>query len=159
MAQFTTALYTSQIGTPGASLNVGIGLSKNVWGKLRLVPVPYTVAGTEASADTIRLYNAKPGSRLIAGLSRVVKGATGTTITTNIGDASNATRYASALALGGAAGTIEFNSGPGTDAYVPTDITAVAGAADQLTILATLSTVASPTASAKILFLLAILDE
>lgn len=158
MANLSSALFTAQSGGAGASLNVTTPLTKNALGKHRIVQVPYTLVGTEATNDLLRLTVLKAGARVIAALSKVTNQIGGTALTVSFGDTSNASRYSGTLTLTSAADQF-FPVAVGTDTYVPTDITNVAGAADQTVVIMKFILSTTPTAGNKILVLLAVVDE
>lgn len=163
MANFNTTLYTGQLGGAGASLNApaGFPLAKVALGKLRIVEIPYVLAGTEAANDIINLTILRPGARVIAALSKVVCQDPGTTLTVQIGDASNRSRYSGTIVLD-AGGVIELSSVAGTDLYVPTDVTVAVppnSAADQTVVTAKVIAAAALTAANKLLILLAVVEE
>jgi hypothetical protein len=164
MANFPSKLYTGQSGTAGASLNAAAGfpVAKNALGKLRIVQVPYAMAGTEAANDLIQLTILKNGSRVLAALSRLEAANAALTCTVAVGDSSNTGRYANGLVLSNTNADLGFNTNPGTDAYVPTDIVVAnppTSASDQTVVLAKLLTLGTPNAGAKLLFLIAVVDE
>lgn len=166
MPTFNTTLYTAQIGTAGASANAAAAFpfAKNAFGKLRIMQIPYALAGTEAANDFINLTLLKPGDRVIAALSKVVCEDPGTVLTVRVGDASDVLRYSGTIVLD-AGGVIEFSSVAGTDLYVPTDVAATAaatligGSTNQTQVRAKVIAATAPTAAAKLLFLIAVVAE
>jgi hypothetical protein len=166
MATLSTTLYTAQLGSAGASTNAGANfpLAKNAYGKLRIVQVPYPLLSTEAANDILNLTILKAGARVIAGLSKVICEDPGTTLTVSVGDASDRARYSGTIVLS-AGGSVEFSSVAGTDLYVPTDIasttaaTTIGDSANQTVITAKVIAAGTLTAAAKLLFLLAVVDE
>ena len=166
MATFNTTLYTAQASSPGASANAqaNFPLAKNAYGKLRIVQVPYALAGTEAANDLIKLTLLKAGARVIAGLSRVICQDPGTSLTLRVGDATDALRYAGTIDIS-AGGDFPFSTTAGTDLYVPTDIastqaaTTIGDSANQTVVQVKVIAVTALTAGAKLLFLLAVVDE
>lgn len=113
----STPLFTNQTGVPGQSAAVSYPTPKGIYGKYRVVPVPYYIGSTTlpAAGDIIQLARLKLGARVIAGLSRVICEDPGTTLTGCVGDFSNPKRYSGALVLSAASsgvggGAIEFGS-------------------------------------------------
>jgi hypothetical protein len=166
MATFNTTIYSAQIGTAGASANAAstFPFAKNAFGKLRIVQIPYALAGTEAANDFINLTLLKPGDRVLAGYSKIICEDPGTTLTMQIGDASNADRYAGTLVLS-SGGSVEFSSVAGDDLYVPTDIAATAaatligGSSNETQVRAKVIAAGTLTAAAKLLICLAVVSE
>lgn len=166
MATFNTTMYSAQIGTAGASANAAstFPYAKNAFGKLRIIQVPYALAGTEAANDIINLSLLKPGDRVISGLSKVICEDPGTTLTLSVGDASDRARYSGTIVLS-SGGSVEFSSVAGTDLYVPTDVAATAaatligGSSNQTQLTAKVIAANTLTAAAKLLFLIAVVSE
>lgn len=166
MATYNSTLYTAQIGTAGASANAAAAFpaAKNAFGKLRYVQVPYALAGTEAANEFIYLTLLKPGDRVIAALSKVICEDPGTTLTLQVGDASNADRYCGTITLD-SGGVIEFSSTAGDDLYVPTDVgataaaTLIGGSSNETQVRAKVIAANTLTAAKKLLFLLAVVAE
>lgn len=166
MATFSSTLYTAQAGAAGASLNASANFprARDARGKLRIVQVPYALAGTEAANDFIRLTILDPNDRVIAGLSRVVCEDPGTTLTLQVGDGSNVDRYAGTLVLS-SGGIVEFGSVAGDDLYVPTDVVVTnppatpESSTDQTVVRAKVIAASTLTAGAKLLFLIAVVAE
>lgn len=163
MATFNTSLYTGQSGTPGASLNAPAGypLAKVAFGKCRIVEIPYTLAGTEATGDFINLTLLKQSDRVLPGLSTIFCEDPGTALTVIVGDLSDDNRYADTLTLS-AGGVFAFSSSPGVNLYVPADIQVPVppvAAIDQTVVKMKLTLVTAPTAGAKLMTYLAVVAE
>lgn len=166
MATWNSAMYSGQLGGAGASLNAGSGfpLAKNAYGKLRIVQVPYTVNGNEATNELINLCILKPGARVLASRSWLTAENCGTTLTLAVGDASDSGRYANGLTLSNTTFNASFGQA-GTDAYVPTDIAGttaaqtIGDAANQTVVKAKVLSQGSLTAGKNLLFTLAVVDE
>jgi len=153
MAEFNSALYDEQVGSSGQVSPAGsYPLAKNAAGKLRILKVPYTVIGTEASGDTINLGKLKPGAVVIPSLSRVLSGAGFDVSDMDIGVASNPNAYADAMDTTDVELDQPFTGGD--NRFEPAD-TAVGDEA----IIATLTTVVTSTAASVALFLIAYVDE
>lgn len=152
MPSFNSSIYTKQAGAAGGSPSAGFPLSKDVAGKLRYLIVPYTVNGAEDSADTINLGKIKRGAKVIPALSRVVSDTGFDCSAMNIGVAGNTNKYANALDTLDTASDISFGQG-GDVAYAPEAET------EDVTVIATLTTVVTTTAAGKVLFLIAFVDE
>lgn len=154
MANVNSTLYTKQVGSAGASPAVTYPLAKVAGGKLRYYEVEGTVADLGATNDTFTLCRLKVGARVLPGLSKIICESPGTTVTGKIGDASDDDRYLAAKALGGSAQDIFWTNSPGVAGYVGYEI--VAG---NEVIVWTSTNIGTPTAAAKIKFLIAVLDE
>lgn len=162
MATWSSTLYTAQAGGAGASLNAGANfpLAKNAYGKLRIVQVPYTMNGNEATNELINLCILKAGSRVLANRSWLTAENSATTLTLAVGDASDSGRYANGLTLSNTTFNGSFTGG--TDQYVPTDVTVAVppdSATDQTVVKAKVLSQGSITAGKKLLFTIAVVDE
>lgn len=171
-----------------AGASISFPSAKSSGGKLRIVTVPYLTTGSEATNDIINLTLLKPGSRILPAFSRVLCEALGTTFTVKVGDAANTERYMGAKALAsatdasftstlpsGAAGlnvayqqtgsstqTSTTGQGPNMtilDVAGTAAATQVGGSSNETVVIATLTSVNTPTASKRLTFFLAIVDE
>jgi hypothetical protein len=163
MATFSTTLYTGQSGTAGASLNApaAFPLAKVAFGKLRIVEIPYVLAGTEATGDFLNLTILKQGDRVLPGLSFLFCEDPGTTMTAIVGDLSDDNRYADTMTLS-AGGVFPFYSTPGVNLYVPADVNVPippVAATDQTVVKLKFASVNTPTAGAKFMIYLAVVAE
>lgn len=153
MASFNSPFYGKQVGSGGNSPAASYPVQPAA---IRVIPIEYTIAGTEAANDTINLFRAVPGSKLIPSMSRITCEDPGTALTLDIGDASDSDRYLDGAALT-TAHDATFGSLPSVTAtaaqYRPVVITDA-----NKDIVATVMTATSLTAGAKILILLAFLD-
>lgn len=85
--------------------------ASNLTGKLPLVEtISYLLATTEAANDTIQLFDLPAGCVIIPQLSSVTCADPGTTLTLDIGDATDPDRYADGIVLS-AGGNVNFASG------------------------------------------------
>lgn len=163
MPTFNTTLYAAQIGAAGASLNAQATypFAKNAFGKLRIIQIPYVLAGTEATGDFLNLTVLKQGDRVVVGLSFLFCEDPGTTLTAIVGDLSDDDRYATTMTLS-AGGVFPFYSTPGVNLYVPADVQVPVppvAATDQTVVKMKLASVSVPTAGAKIMIYLAVVAE
>lgn len=153
MPSFNTTIYGNQIGSGGVSPGFGIPDARKVGGKLRYAIIPYTVAGTEATGDTINIVRLKKGATVIPGLCRVLSEAAFDVDDMNIGDGVNANRFADAIDTTNAALSQDFGLA-GDEAYAPTPL-----AAGEEVVTATLVNVVTTTAGQKVLWVIAYMDE
>lgn len=161
MPTFNTALYTAQSGTAGASANAPAAFprARDAFGKERIVQILYTLAGTEATGDFIRLTLLKHGDRVLAGRSSYACEAMGTALTGSFGDDSNVSRYSGTLTFTSVAQGF-FGSVPGTDLYAPTDIVNIpVPALDQTVVKLKVVLATVPTVGKKIIVFLAVVSE
>ena len=155
MPTFNTTRYTAMTGSAGSSPSAAYPLSKFVQGKERTAVIPHTLVGTEAAADIINIIRLKDGAIPLVSRCRVVCEDLGTALTLDIGYASNTDALCDGLALT-TAHDLPFTSG-GTavaEQYVP----AALAHADR-DIIATVMTATALTVGAKLLFIIAYLDE
>jgi len=151
---FNTTTYGKQLGTGATPLLPDASI---VNGKLRFAAIEYALAGTEVATDIINLVRLKAGVRIVPALSRIVCEDPGTALTLDIGFASND----DAILDGGALSTahnvdlIAAASATGTATWYNL---AKLDEGDEL-IFATVKTATTITAGAKLLFLIAYLDE
>lgn len=155
MALLKTALFTKQTGAPGSSAAANYPLAKLAAGKVRYAIVPYVVVGTEAAVDVLSIVQLKEGAVPIPSLSRVVSEAGGTALVIDIGFASDPDALSDGLTLT-TAGDRAFTAGgtPVAAQYNPQPL----AYADRV-ITATVVTATTLTAGAKLLFLVAFVDE
>jgi len=157
MPTFNSDNYAAQVGSAGASPAAAYPLAKNIAGKLRYAVIPYALAGTEIANDIINLVRFKVGSKVISSLSRIVCEDPGTALTIDIGFASNADALCDGAALT-TAHDVSFTGAASVTAvaaqYIPVDI-----ASGDEVIFATVKTATTLTAGAKLLFLIAYVDE
>ena len=155
MPTFNTSRFTAQTGAAGASPSAAYQLSKFTQGKIRYASIPYALAGTEAAADVINLVRLKEGAVVIPSLSRVVCQDPGTALTLDIGFASHTDALSDGLVLT-TAHDLAFTAGGTAVAaqYVPAPLEY----ADR-DIIATVTVATSLTVGAKLLFLIAYVDE
>jgi hypothetical protein len=146
-------MYTAQAGSAGSSAGVTIPEARDCGGKLRIIAVPYTVDGAEASADTINICKLKVGAKVIPSLCRVISGTGFDVDDMNVGISGNDNKYADDIDTLDTASDINFGVA-GDNAYAPT---AVAEGGE--TVIATLVNVVTTTAAGTVLFLIAYLDE
>lgn len=161
MANFSTSLYSAQIGAAGSSANAlaTFPRARDAFGKERIVQITYTMAGTEVTNDTINLTKLKQGDRVLAARSSYACEALGTAVTVKIGDASNSNRYSGTLTFTSIAAGF-FSSAAGTDLYVPTDVVTIpTPPADQSVVLLTFVGVTTPTAGKKFIIFLSVVAE
>ena len=110
--------------------------------------VEYTLLGTEATSDTIQLFDLPPQARLSPGLSFVQSTDPGTTLTLNVGDATSANRYAQGIVLS-AGGQIGFGSGT-----QPSAVATVYQPANSTRVVATIASAATLTPGVKLVFMI-----
>jgi hypothetical protein len=134
MATFNSAVYTSQVGSAGKSLNAGTLLSRDVQGKERVAIVSYTALGTEVTNDLVNLLKLPIGSKVLPQKCSYLATATvGTGVTVRIGDQTTANRFS---------GTIDISAGgffPATNTLgtelAPVAVVGTAAAADDVVTL------------------------
>jgi len=157
MATFNSVKYGNQIGSAGASPASTYPIAKVITGKVRYALIEYALAATEAAADTINLVKLKAGARVIPSLCRIVCEDPGTALSLDVGFASNPDALCDGAALT-TAHDVSFTGAASVTAvaaqYVPVDI-----AAGDEVIYATVTVATSLTAAAKLLFLIAYVDE
>jgi hypothetical protein len=154
MASFNTTAYGQQIGA-GASPIYPKASTAN--GKLRYAAIPYTLAGTEATNDTINLIRLKAGAIPLPSLSKIVCEDPGTALTLDIGFASNLDSLCDGAALTTAHDDF-FTKLPSVTAVAAQYVPAAIAAGDEI-LVATIVLATVPTAGAKLLFLIAYIDE
>lgn len=157
MPTFNSPRYASQVGSAGGSPASGYPLAKLSAGKKRIAVVPYTLAGTEAASDIINLIRLKPGAVVIPSESRIVCEDPGTALTIDVGFASNDDALCDGAALT-TAHDVTFTSAASVTATAQQYVPAALAVGDEV-IFATVRTATSLTAGAKLLFLIAYLDE
>lgn len=157
MATFNSGLYGKQVGSAGASPAGTYPLAKFAAGKLRYAVALVTLAGTEAANDIINLARLKPGAVVLPSESRIICEDPGTALTLDIGFASNDDALCDGAALT-TAHDVTFTGAPSVTA-VAQQYNPVALAAGDEVIFATVKVATSPTAGAKVLVLIAYLDE
>lgn len=155
MPTFNTPRFALQTGSAGASPSAGYPLAKYIAGKVRYAAITYALTGTEAASDIINLVQLKEGAVVIPSLSRVVCEDPGTALTIDIGFASNDDALSDGLVLT-TPHDLAFTAGGTAVAaqYVPAPL----AYADRV-IFATVRTATVLTAGAKLLFLVAFVDE
>lgn len=109
----------------------------------------YTLLGTEAAADTIQILDLPAGASVVPQLSHVTCADPGTTLTLDIGDASNTDRSADGIVLS-AGGLVAFTSGT-----LPVDATVPTLATEQTRIYATVASADELIADVKVVFTIA----
>lgn len=108
MATFTTDIFDAQ---DEARDNTSRLASPNVAsGEVQFAHVPYTLVGTEAANDLIKLAVLPAGAIPIPQLSEVLCADPGTTLTLDVGTADNADGWADGITLS-SGGKIAFTSG------------------------------------------------
>lgn len=151
MAAVNSTQYALQLGSGASPIYPS---AKRANGKLRYASIETTVASLGATNDTFNIIRLKVGARVVPALSKIVCESPGTTVTVKIGDAGDDDRYLASKALGGSAQAIFFDNSPGVAAYVGFDITA----GNELITLTSI-TIGTPTTTAKVLILIAYIDE
>lgn len=154
---FNSAKYTKQVGAAGSSASINYPLSKFVAGKLRYAVIEYALAGTEVATDIINLVRLKAGAVVIASLSILKCEDPGTALTLDIGFASNDDALLDGAALT-TAHDLAFTKHASVTATA-NDFTPTALAAGDEVIFATVKTATTLTVGAKLLFLIAYVDE
>ena len=154
MPTFNTPRFAAQVDSAGASPAATFPLSKFTQGKMRYAIVPYALAATEAAGDIINLVQLKEGAVVIPSLSRVVCEIPGTALALSIGFASNASALCDVLILTTTQDLAFTAGGEMTANYVPAPL----AFADR-NIIATVTDANALTAGAKLLFLIAYVDE
>lgn len=136
------ATFKSDIKTAAAQVAISDQIINNSRTGARVLyayPV-YTLAGTEAANDVIKLFDLPAGAEIVPELSSVTCSADpGTTLTLNVGDAADTDRYAAGIVLS-AGGQVAFTNtaipaAVGTK-YLPTaetEISAIVASANTLT--------------------------
>lgn len=154
MPTFNTSRFTAMTGSAGASPSAAYQLSKFTQGKERTAIIPYTLVGTEAANDIINIIRLKEGAVVIPNRCRVVCEDPGTALTLHVGYASSATGLCQSLALT-TAHDLAFTSGTAVaNQYNPQPLVY----ADR-DIFATVTVATALTAGAKLLFVIAYMDE
>ena len=149
MASLKTTLYNAQTNASGGSAASNYPAARQVEGKLRLARIPYALTGSEASSDTLSLVKLRIGDVVVPQLCSLYCEDPGTTLTLTVGDAGSANRYSTTITAS-AGGFFPFSSTPGAAA-----LTEYAIASGNEDIVATLASVSSPTAAAKLFFVIA----
>ena len=152
MPNFTTDIYTNQVGAAGTSSSASYPQAKNVAGKERHAIVPYTVIGTETTADTLQIVRLKKGAIVVPHLCRVISEAAFDIDDMNVGDGVNENRFADAIDTTNAASNVVFSGGD--ENYAPTPL-----AAGEEVVTATLVSATTTTAGQLVLWDIAYLDE
>ena len=158
MPSFNSSRYAAQVGASGGSPGAGWPLAEFIGGKLRFAVIEYALAGTETANDTINLARLKVGAVVIPSLSRIVHQDCGDALTIDIGFLSNDDALCDGAALGTNAGDVTF-TGAGSVTATAQQYNPVAIASGDEVIFATVKTATNLTAGAKLLFLIAYLDE
>lgn len=154
MPTFNSAIYGKQNGTGASPL---YPKAKEANGKLRFAAVPYALAGTEVANDIINLVRLKPGAVPMPSLSRIVCEDPGTALTLDIGFTSNPDALCDGAALT-TAHDVSFTGAASVTAVAAQYVPAELAVGDEV-IFATVKTATTLTANAKLLFLIAYLDE
>lgn len=158
MATFNSTRYGLQIGSAGASPAAGFPLSEYIGGKLRFAVIEYALAGTETANDIINLVRLKRGAVVLPSFSRIVHQDCGDALTLDIGFASNDDALCDGAALGTNAGDVTFTGAGSVTATAQQYNPATIASGDEV-IFATVKTATNLTAGAKLLFLIAYVDE
>lgn len=109
-AGFPPSLVDASIGTNG-DFNSRIDDSKRTEAAIEYADAVYTVLGTEANTEVINLFYLPIGAQVYPEHSFVFREVSpGTTFTVNVGDSTIPARYASNMAMGGAAGILQFTA-------------------------------------------------
>lgn len=155
MPTFNSTRYTAQVGSAGGSPASAYPLAEFTAGKLRYATIPYSLVGTEAANDIINLVQLKRGAVVIPSLSRIVCEDPGTALTIDVGFASNDDALCDGIALT-TAHDLAFTAGGTVVAaqYVPVPLVY-----EDRNIFVTVRTATALTAGAKLLFLIAFVDE
>lgn len=152
---FNTTAYGKQIGVGASPVYPQAKLTS---GKLRFAAIEYALAGSETANDIINLVRLKAGAVVVPSFCRIVHQDVGDALTLDIGFASNDDALCDGAALGTNAGDVTFTGAGSVTAtaqqYNPANI----ASGDEL-IFATVKTATNLTAGAKLLFLIAYLDE
>lgn len=154
MATFNSTAYGKQIGAGASPIYPS---AKRTSGKLRFAVVEYALAGTEAANDIINLIRLKAGAVVVSSLSILKCEDPGTALTLDIGFASNDDAILDGAALT-TAHDLPFTKHASITATVNDFVPAELAAGDEL-LFATVKTATTLTAGAKLLFLIAYLDE
>ena len=150
MAELTgSTYYTNQVGSNGDSKVKTYPAAQN----FRLIRIRRDLDGTESANDTFDVLKLKEGQVVIPGMSYVTSDDAGTTLTMDIGDASDADRYADGINLAAAAGKVDFCSSA-IPAGEDTPHAATSATAD---VIATIATSGTPSA-ASLVFYIAVAD-
>jgi hypothetical protein len=152
MPNFTTDIYTNQVGAAGASSSASYPDAKNVAGKERHAIVPYTVDGAEVTGDTLQIVKLKKGAIVVPHLCRVLSEAAFDIDNMDVGDGVNVNRYADAIDTTNLASNVVFSGGD--ENYAPTAIDT-----GEEVVTATLVNVTTTTAGQLVLWDIAYLDE
>jgi hypothetical protein len=145
MATFESALYALQ--KPDRVNTVRLPNPNQAGGGVQMAVVPYALVATEAANDIINLCILPAGAILLPGLSFVDCEDPGTTLTADIGYASNPDALADGITLSNG-GHVLFTSGTmPSDALVPAAL-----AAADIAIYATVATASTLTAAKKVVF-------
>lgn len=144
-------LYTDIANSQNSSLNNAANRPSaiNLQGNLHVIDALYTMSGSEAANDIIKLADIPSGAVFMPGLSRVVGQSPGTTFSGHVGHADDDDAYGQTLALGGLAATGK-NMADVTTAGAETLTPVVSGSRKTLQLKVT--AVASLTANAKLRF-------
>lgn len=146
------ATFLSDVKTAAAQVSISDQVINNIrFGARVLFSFPvYTLAGTEAAADIIKLFDLPPGGEIVPELSLVTCSADpGTTLTLNVGDIADVDRYAAGIVLS-AGGQVAF-----TNTAIPAAVGTKYGPTAETEIYATVASAAGLTASVKLCFTIA----
>lgn len=154
MPTFNSTAYGKQIGAGASPIYPE---AKRTSGKLRFAVVEYALAGTEVADDIINLIRLKAGAVVVPSLCRIVCEDPGTALTLDIGFASNVDALCDGAALT-TAHDVTFTGAASVTAVAAQYVPAALAVGDEL-IFATVKVATTLTAAAKLLFLIAYLDE
>ena len=87
-------------------------------GDLSIFTEQYTLVGTEAADEILRIHRNRPGMRLVPHLSAMVVENPGTALVVDIGDGDDADKYADGLTVS-AGGTFLLSAAPGVHQQEP----------------------------------------
>lgn len=152
MASFDTTHYAKQKPTRA---NTSRNATENVAdGQVEFAVIPYTIAGTEATNDTINLCVLPAGVIPVPQLSKINHSADpGTTLVVDVGTAADADGWIDGVTCS-AGGQVEAGSGTVPAWLVPTPLVADTGSGNAV-VVATLASVSSLTAGVIVYFTLA----
>lgn len=151
MATFTTALFDAQ---DTARANTSRLAAPNIAsGEIEFARIPYTLAGTEAANDVIKLGVLPAGAIPIPQLSEVFSADPGTTLTLDVGTADDPNGFADTIVLS-AGGKVNFTSGTAPAWLTQTPVVPDSGSGNAV-LYATVKSANTLTASVVLYFLIA----
>lgn len=152
MATFESTFYATQ--KPTRANTSRQAAANTASGDIEVAQFSYTLAGTEAANDVIILGILPVGAIVVPALCSVYSADPGTTLTLDVGYENNTDAFADGIVLS-AGGEIKFNSGTAPSALTPEPITDTGTTYPDGTVLATVASANTLTASVVLYFTIA----